>query len=73
MSGMDGQVAVPFAGRAYHRDPCPGCGHALGVHAKEIGCVEGWAHDEQGHATAEGCECPLALCWDYQPPTEREL
>lgn len=66
-------VLPPFPNREHHTTPCPGCGHALGIHAREIGCVEGWKHDDQGRATANGCACSLTLCGDARPATERDL
>lgn len=69
----DDLFPAPFPGREHHSDPCPGCGHVLGIHAAELGCVHGWTYDHDGHAVTDGCECPLTLALQHQPPTEKEV
>lgn len=64
---------APFPDREHHSDSCPGCGHVLGIHAQEIGCIHGWTYDRDGLAEVEGCHCPLTLAGSYRPPTEREV
>lgn len=66
-------TAPPFPDREHHLEPCPGCGHVLGVHADTFGCVHGWTYDNDGHAVTEGCDCPLVLSATYRPPQERDL
>lgn len=63
----------PFPNRDHHTDPCPGCGHVLGTHAIEWGCVQGWKYNTEGQAIADGCECRLTLATEHDPPSERDL
>lgn len=63
----------PFPDRDHHTDPCAGCGHVLGIHAAELGCVHGWTYDAEGLVVEDGCECPLVLAGQHYPPTEREV
>lgn len=69
----DDPFPPPFPNRDKHTDPCPGCGHVLGIHAQEIGCVHGWTYDDNGVSVEEGCECPLALAGQHRPPHERDM
>lgn len=64
---------IPHPKRGFHTDPCPGCGHALGIHADSLGCVHGWTWDDDGGSLTDGCECPLALAGENNPPTEKEV
>ena len=64
---------APYPQRAFHSDPCPGCGHALGIHVLSLGCAHGWVSDGYGGTTAEGCKCPLTLAGQHRPPLERDV
>ncbi len=52
---------------------CPGCGHPMNLHAKEIGCFHGWKHHRSGGVAEEGCTCPLTLAEQHHPAREREI
>lgn len=54
-------------------EECPGCEHPMGVHTFELGCTEGWGPYVDGLAQNQGCECPLTLAQQHDPPSEREL
>ena len=70
---MDDLFPAPFPDREHHSDPCPGCGHLLGIHAVEFGCVYDWTYDIDGHVVTDGCECLLTLASDCRPPRDREI
>lgn len=69
----DDLFPAPFPNREHHADKCPGCGHVLGVHAQELGCIHGWTYDADGHVATDGCECPLTLAGTHRPAKEGDL
>lgn len=63
-----------------HEEPCPGCGHPMGQHAVELGCMADWEHygpDAPSHlvglSKVDGCYCALTLAEQYSPPHEHEV
>lgn len=78
--GIEGRSAdlLPFPDRPMHQDPCPNCEHFLGEHVDEFGCVAGWEWEGPespyaGLSKSEGCQCPLTLAGQYDPPGEGDV
>jgi len=57
---------------ANEKCPNPECEHPMLEHTLELGCMAEWEYDKDGIAVNQGCECPLTLARDYNPPTEKE-
>ena len=48
---------------------CPdeSCGHKMAYHSNNLGCQVGWNEDYD-----EGCDCPMTLAGQHNPPSEAE-
>lgn len=56
-----------------HNSVCPGCDHRMALHARQIGCLHGWTYDAEGRSQTEGCECPMTLAGEHNPPDEKDV
>jgi hypothetical protein len=51
-------------------DECPNCQHVLRFHVIELGCEHGWAEWDEDPKAPQGCDCPLTLAEQFNPPHE---
>jgi len=54
-------------------EPCPNCEHPMSIHSVESGCHTDWDYDDRGVAQGQGCECPLTVALQYDPPREKDI